>query len=158
MPSKASRTIGGAKINPVYLDKTSGLNKDQLNTINTILFNHYRRFRRQTSVTQSDEPLVLKNFESYSKVIQDVFDRSYGDSHCISFLLRVKDLQKDSQVEIGKLDVKVPQFMFQSGGSGTTNSETLPGYFMFKDDKLVFVHSAESHYNNYFRCYIFWQD
>lgn len=157
MPSKASRIIGGTPIKPVYLDKNSELNKDQLNTINTILFNHYRKFRRNTAVVEEDEPLVLKNFSTYYKVIQDVYDRSYGGAHSISFVMSCKELRENSEQAIGEFK-ETPNILYQAGGTGTTNSEALPGYFFIKGSVLMFKQTAGIRYNDYFKCYLYWMD
>lgn len=140
------------------MDKTSGLDNVQRETLNTILFNHYRRFRRAASVVEADEPLVLKNFAYHTKNVQDVIDKSYGDLHTISFILRVKGLQKDGEVEIGQLKEEAPTTIFQSGGSGLTNSENIPGYFFFKGQRMMFRLTADIRYNDFFRCYIYWQN
>ena len=136
-----SRATGGTTIRPVYLDKNSGLNDQQRETINTILFNHYRRYKRATAVTEEDEPLVLKNLASYSKVIQDVTDRAYGNAHCLAFLLRVKDLNVDNEVDIGPFRVEEPTIFYQAGGSGLTNSEALPGYFFIRNNNCCYSFS-----------------
>ena len=155
--NRAEHIISGSKLNPVYLDSGSNLNKDQINTINTILFNNYRRFRRSVNTVEEDEPVTLKNFTSFSKSIQNVFDKSYGDVHTISFLMRVKDLKKDEEMDIGFFKT-APDLFFQAGGSGLTRSEPLPGYFYTKNDRLVFRHSADKHYSSFFQCYLFWID
>ena len=101
--NRAEHIISGSKLNPVYLDSGSNLNKDQINTINTILFNNYRRFRRSVNTVEEDEPVTLKNFTSFSKSIQNVFDKSYGDVHTISFLMMVKDLKKKGMKYLGPI-------------------------------------------------------
>lgn len=155
--NRAAHITSASKLNPIYLDKNSNLNEDQINTINTILFNNYRRFRRSVSTVEEDEPIVLKNFSSFSKSIQNVFDKSYGDVHTISFLLRVKDMKKDEELDIGYLKNPTDLF-FQAGGTGLSRSEPLPGYFYTKNDRLVFRHAADKHYNSFFQCYLFWLD
>ena len=157
MPSKMSRATGGTTIRPVYLDKNSGLNDQQRETINTILFNHYRRFKRSTAVTEADEPLVLKNFENYSRVIQNVTDRSYGNAHLLAFTLDVKNMVPGNTVDIGTFKNVEPQIFYQAGGSGVNEAEILPGYFFTRNNKLVFE-CAGNHNSNYFKCTIFWMD
>ena len=126
MAKKKKNVLEYQEVNDFFSDME--LNEDQINTINTILFNNYRRFRRSVSTVEEDEPIVLKNFSSFSKSIQNVFDKSYGDVHTISFLLRIKDMKKDEELDIGYLKNSTDLF-FQAGGTGLLRSEPLPGYF-----------------------------
>lgn len=145
-----------SQLHPVYLDKNSGLNKAQRDALNTILFGQYRRFRRAANVVEDDEPRVLKNFASTTSSVQDIYDRCYGIVHTFSAIMSVANKEKDSKVFIGKLNYK-PNILFQSGGTGYNNSESLPGYFAVENDDLVFKVTTE-HDNNYFKIYLFWMD
>lgn len=152
----AEHTIVHSQLHPVYLDENSNLTKPQRDALNTILFGQYRRFRRAATVIEEDEPRVLKNFSNHSSAIQDVFDRSYDVAHTISFLMSVSGFDKGSRIRIGTMNLK-PRMLFQSGGTGMNNSESLPGYFSIDNDDLYFNIEAE-HQNNYFLCYLFWLD
>lgn len=145
-----------SQLHPVYLDKNSGLNKTQRDSLNTILFGQYRRFRRAANVIEDDEPRVLKNFSSTTSAVQDIYDRSYGIAHSFSAVMSVANKEKGNKVFIGKLSNK-PSTLFQCGGTGYNNSEPLPGYFAVENDDLVFMVNAE-HDNDYFKIYLFWMD
>ena len=152
----AEHTIVHSQLHPVYLDENSNLTKAQRDALNTILFGQYRRFRRAAAVTEEDEPLVLRNFANYSSAIQEVFDRRYDVAHTISFLMSVSGIDKGGRVRIGTMAYQ-PTILFQAGGTGVNNSESLPGYFTMENDDLYFNVTAE-HQNNYFLCYLFWLD
>ena len=153
----AQHTIVHSQLHPVYLDENSNLTKAQRESLNTILFGQYRKFRRAAAVTEEDEPKVLRNFISYSSAIQDVFDRRYGIAHTISFLMSVSGSSNGDKIRIGTLSYS-PTIMFQSGGTGINNSESLPGYFTVENNDLYFNVTIEERQNNYFLCYLFWMD
>lgn len=142
-----------SQLHPVFLDKNSGLTKQQIDTINTILFGQYRRFRRAVAVYEEDEPRVLKNFINQSSALTNVFDRSYGIAHTISFTLNV-GLADKGKILCGELN-NSPSVLFQSGGTGSNNTESLPGYFSMDGRELIFNISG-GHTNRWFNCYLFW--
>lgn len=133
---------------PVYIDKySSGLDKSQVDTINTILFNIRRRFEQATYQEAKREPVVTSNARKVSGSITGLSWKNYDRTIFATFYMKLNG----RNINVCEFDGLVKQIYFSGTDSLTVGSATLPGYFTKDRDSLVFyITDRSGAYQTYF--------
>ena len=89
--------MGLGKTIPVYLDKRSGFNKNQIDTVNAIARTTRRNFELKATQKQLDKPLVQRFLYKSTNRILDLRDYIYTDTFSISFILDPTGFEVDGR-------------------------------------------------------------